>query len=531
LILGPLETLLANARERKLRQALGMMHRNARRLQRLINQVLDLSKLQSGQMALRARSINVVAFVRTMVMAFASLAERKRIRLSFTAASKDIAAYVDRDKLEKILSNLISNALEFTKAGGRVEVAVVEEWESGRQGDEESGRQADLLFTPAPSLPLSRVVSISIKDTGLGIAPEHLEKIFDRFYQVDDSGTRDQEGTGIGLALARELVELHRGRIWAESEPGKGSTFFVHLPLGKKHLKPREIVEEEPTIDDITAEVAEDELGKAADSEPDPPASKDAPLLLIVEDNSDVRRYMRGRLQGAYRIIEAEDGVAAFERAVAEIPDVIISDVMMPRLDGLALCEKLKSDQRTSHIPVILLTARASGESKIEGLETGADDYIIKPFDVMELQARVKNLIAQRRRLRERFQREFILQPREVAVASADERFLRRAMEVAEAHMADPEFSVERFTRLIGMSTMQLHRKLKALTGQSATQFIRMVRLKRAAYLIEKRLGNVAEIAYEVGFNNPSYFAARFRELYGVSPSEYETRCTPSEPQ
>jgi signal transduction histidine kinase/DNA-binding response OmpR family regulator/ligand-binding sensor domain-containing protein len=502
LILGPLETLLSQTKDPERKQNLRLMYGNARRLQRLIDQLLDLSKLRSGRMALRVRPMNVAAFVRAVTISFASLAERRRIRLSFSGPEEGLRLYVDRDKLEKIVSNLISNALKFTPEGGEVSVAV----------------------TPVRTEAGRGFVEIAVADTGVGIAPEHLEKVFDRFYQVDDSSTRSDGGTGIGLALAKELVELHRGQIWAESEPGKGATFFVRLPLGKEHLQPHEIAAGDSLTDDIGTEVTEDGPGETAEITPAAAAPKDAPLLLIVEDNTDVRSYMRCHLQGTYRIIEAEHGVAGFERAVAEIPDLIISDVMMPEMDGFELCEKLKTDPRTSHIPVILLTARASAESKIEGLETGADDYITKPFNVKELEIRGHNLIEQRRRLRERFQRQFLLQPREVAVASADDRFLCRAMEVVEAHLDDPAFSTERFAREVGLSATHLHRKLKALTGKSPTEFIRMVRLKRAAYLIEKDRGNIAEIAYEVGFNNPSYFAARFRELYGMTPSEYAAR-------
>ena len=500
LILGPLETLVSKISDRELRKSLRLMRRNALRLQRLINQLLDLSKLQAGRMALRAQRMDLVAFTRTLVQSFASLAERKRIRLSFSTGEKTLAVYADRDKLEKILSNLLSNALKFTPENGRVAVQVSR---SAADGDEWA--------------------EIAVRDSGPGIEREHLEKIFERFYQVDDSGRREQEGTGIGLALARELVDLHRGRILVDSEPGAGATFFVRLPLGRAHLEPHEVIEGEPA-EEIGAEIAGGDSEPQEEVAPSKPAPKDAPLLLLVEDNPDVRLYMRGRLQDRYRIIEAEDGIVGFERALAEIPDLIISDVMMPHLDGFALCRKLKTDPRTCHIPVILLTARASGGSKIEGLETGADDYVTKPFNADELRVRVKNLIEQRRRLRERFQREFILKPREEAVSSADDRFLCRAMEVVEAHLDDAGFSAEQFARELGLSATHLYRRLKALTGYSATEFVRMVRLKRAAYLIERGRGNMAEIAYEVGFNNPSYFAARFREVYGVSPSEYAAR-------
>ena len=508
LILGPLETLLQRIDDRDSRQSLRLMRRNARRLQRLIEQLLDLSKLRSGRMALRVRPMNVVAFVRTVTISFASLAERKGIRLAFSGPDEGVRVYADRDKLEKIVSNLLSNALKFTPEGGEVTVAVQPVRPAAGRG----------------------LVEISVADTGVGIAAEHLERIFERFYQVDDTITRSQGGTGIGLALAKELVELHGGEIWAESQAGKGARFFVRLPLGKAHLEPHEVAEEEPVLraaEEMTPDTGADgENGRNGRNGRDGVAAprKEAPRVLVVEDNADVRGYIRSHLASRYAVLEAEDGPAGLELAVAEMPDLVISDVMMPGLDGFELCRKLKTDPRTSHIPVILLTARASAESKIQGLETGADDYITKPFDVKELGVRVCNLIEQRRRLRERFQREFILRPREEVVTSADDRFLCRAMQVVEAHLDDAGFSAERFAREVGLSATHLHRKLKALTGHSATEFVRMVRLKRAAYLIEKGRGNIAEIAYAVGFNNPSYFAARFRELYGVAPSEYAAR-------
>jgi DNA-binding response OmpR family regulator len=248
---------------------------------------------------------------------------------------------------------------------------------------------------------------------------------------------------------------------------------------------------------------------------------KEMPIVMIVEDNRDMRTYMRDCLCQKYQLIEAIDGEDGFRKAIEDIPDLIVSDVMMPKIDGYELCQKLKSDERTSHIPIILLTARASIESKIKGLEFGADDYLIKPFDTTELRVRVKNLIEQRRKLREKFSQNIFLKPAEIAVTSYDQRFLQRTMTVIEKHLADPDFDVMLLSYEVGLSRMQLHRKLHALTNQSASEFIRSLRLKRAAELLRQHYGNVAEIAYEVGFNNPAYFAECFRRQFGVLPSEY----------
>jgi DNA-binding response OmpR family regulator len=375
---------------------------------------------------------------------------------------------------------------------------------------------------------LGRFVKISIKDTGIGIPTDRLDKVFDRFYQVDDSYTREHEGSGIGLALTKELVDLHHGKIAVQSEQHKGTTFTVYLPLGKEHLKPEEIVAETSAEEFKPEEELSESLQSAKSdlrlSERFAPPShrKATPIVLIVEDNSDMRAYMQDCLAQDYRIIEAVDGEDGLQTATDKIPDLIISDVMMPKMDGFQLCQRLKSDERTSHIPIILLTARATAESKIKGLELGADDYILKPFDRTELQVRAKNLIEQRRKLRERFSRDISLPPKEIAVTSYDEKFLQRAMNIIEQHLSNPDFDVTILAREVGMSRMQLHRKLQALTNQSANKFIRSLRLKKAADLLNQKYGNVAQIAYEVGFNNPAYFAECFRKQFGKLPSEYQ---------
>ncbi|RQW08658.1 DNA-binding response regulator [candidate division KSB1 bacterium] len=243
--------------------------------------------------------------------------------------------------------------------------------------------------------------------------------------------------------------------------------------------------------------------------------------MLTVEDNSDLRAYMRDIMHSGYRIKEAADGIKGLHQAFQMIPDLIISDVMMPVMGGIKMCEKLKTDERTSHIPIVLLTARAGLDSRLQGLETGADDYIVKPFETKELLLRVKNLLDNRRKLRERFGKDFNVNPREIGVTSMDEKFLHRAIDIIEEYMADADFSVEQFARAVGLSRVQLHRKLRALTNQSATDFIKILRLKRAASLLKQRSGNIAEIAYEVGFNKPSYFADCFRKQFGQLPSEY----------
>ena len=514
LILGPLEKLRTQISEGA-KKDLDMMQRNARRLQNLINQLLSLSKLESGKMKLQAQEVNIVSLVNGYVQSFESLARQKKIEFKFSSSETNIPIFVDKDKIEKILYNLLSNAFKFTGEGGRIEVEITPPGPPCfaplklRESEEGDGRG----------------VNIKISDTGRGIPREQLEHIFDRFYQADDSYNKDQEGTGIGLALAKELVELHHGSITVQSEPGKGTTFSFTLPLGKEHLKQgernvKEDAKEEKMHPDIPVPepaildtYIEDDIDK----------SDDKPLLLVVEDNNDLRYYMRSFLNEDYRILEAPDGVLGFEKAINNLPDLVISDVMMPKMDGMEFTRRLKSDERTSHIPVILLTAKATMENKLEGLETGADDFLTKPFDPQELLVRIRNLIKQREKLKEKYKSRFVFhnEKEQDKVLSVDDKFLTRAKHFIDQNLSDPELSVERFAQHMAMSQSQLYRKLKALIDLSPNEFIRSLRLQKAAKLLLKRTGNVAEIAYEVGFNNPSYFAECFLKHFGKLPSEY----------
>ncbi len=532
LILGPVEKWLSRIQQAEMKTDFHIVQRNARRLEQLINQLLDLSKLEAGRMRLQARPENIVALLRMITMTFESLAKQKGIDLQFHAPEEEIIAYVEREKLETMVTNLLSNAFKFTANRGKVAVAAAVE------------------KTKLPTTSATDFVEIRVSDTGIGVPEDQLDKVFDRFYRVDNGAAHS--GTGIGLALTKELVELHHGGITVESKVGKGTTFIVRLPLGKAHLKPEQIgetvsSEQYPVVSRSETEIptfrdeqspepsiqhlpANDKSVRSED--PDysgqPATSNQQPALLIVEDNADMRAYMRGYLEENYRIIEAEDGARGMKQAHKHAPDLIISDVMMPEMDGFELCEKLKTDERTSHIPVILLTARASGESKVEGLETGADDYLTKPFDAKELQVRVKNLIEQRRRLRERFRRELVIQPSEVTVTSMDEAFLKKVMAAVEAHIDDPSFETNDLAREAAIGRRQLNRKLCALTGQSVREFIRTIRLKRAAQLLQQQAGTVTEISYQVGFNSIAHFAKIFREQFGVAPSEFSGSSTSS---
>jgi DNA-binding response OmpR family regulator len=397
-------------------------------------------------------------------------------------------------------------------------------------------------------IPNSKILQISISNTGPAIAPEQLDKIFDRFYQADTTYKKDSEGSGIGLALTKELVELHHGTIdvecrrglapyktgsstrQARDDPEKKSitTFKVHLPITKDHYKRDEIVEE-PVVEEIPGleliepevSIVDDKTNKVTNKVTTRSAKKSLPLLLIVEDNPDVTNYICSFMDQDYLIINAINGKEGWQKSVQKYPDLIISDVMMPEMDGFELCKKVKSDQRTSHIPVILLTAKADLASKIEGLEFGGDDYISKPFEADELKVRTKNLIEQRQKLREKFANMIDIKPDEIVATSMDEQFLNRLLDVFENHISEADYSIESFASEIGMSRSNLYRKIQALTNQSTTDFIRLLRLKRAAQLLRKRSGTVSEVAYAVGFTNLSHFSKIFRQQFGQTPSDF----------
>ncbi len=541
LILGPLEDVLAKIPDATTRDELRIMERNANRLMGLINQLLDLSRLESGKMELKASRGDLLAFLKGIVMSFASLAHRKNIDLQFDSVENQEGllanAYFDPDKMEKVFANLLSNAFKFTPDGGKISVQL--------SVNSDQSRDKKLIT--------DNCLLITIKDSGIGIPANRLPHIFDRFYQVDSSATRAYEGSGIGLALTKELIALHHGEIKAESKEGKGTVFTIRLPLGNSHLDSDQIandsnaelgmrnaeLEESSQIDiphstfDIPNSLKEqseipEEVDLNRKSEFRIPNSEfqNSEIILIVDDYPDVRRYIRRTLEKDFQIIEAEDGKAGVAAAVENIPDLIISDVMMPEMDGYQLCETLKTNEKTSHVPVILLTARAGEEDKLAGLETGADDYLTKPFNSKELRTRVNNLIELRRNLRERYRKEGILQPKEIAVTSVEEQFLQKLVAIVEENLAEEDFNVEKLSSDLAMSRRQLLRKIRALTGQTPTDFVRSFRLKRAKQMMEKGAGTISEIAYAVGFNNLAYFSRSFRKEYGKPPSEFVSKKT-----
>lgn len=387
------------------------------------------------------------------------------------------------------------------------------------------------------SLTSARFVEIYIRDTGIGIPKDQIDKIFDRFYQVDNKLTREFEGTGVGLSLTKELIELHKGKIYVESEEGKGTIFKILLPLGKDHLHPDEITEEEvyhvDLENDAALSITESEslesnkdINKLVDL--DKILDNNKPSLLIIEDNQDVRKYIIEIQSNHYKISEACDGEEGLNKSFDLIPDLIISDIMMPKIDGIKLCNILKTDTRTSHIPIILLTARATIQDKIIGLEIGADDYIFKPFEAEELKARIKNLLEQRKRIHEHFQKYELFEIAKTKVTPTDQKFLQKAFDIITKNIADTSFGVEIFAENLAVSRQLLYKKLICLVGESPNDFIKRIRLNKARELIESKAGNISEIALEVGFGNPSYFAECFNKQFGCLPSQFHQKPTVS---
>lgn len=505
LIKGPLEEIIEEEKDQHKINVLKKMHNNSFRLLQLINQLLDLSKLESDNYILKVRTGDITGYIKAITMSFASLAESKKIKLSIEADTDLINEtllqnfYFDPDIIEKILNNLLSNAIKFTPANGNVTVKVF------LNNKKDSTKWLELI----------------VVDTGIGIPADKLPFIYDRFYQVDSSSVREYEGTGIGLAYVKELVRVHKAEIRVKSLPGIGTTFSLRFPIGKDYFLPNQIVL--PVRQNLPATK---DLAPLVDENPfrflkgDSLETNGKPLVLIVEDHAEVRTYIKEGIQNEYRVYEASNAAGGFSIAEEVIPDLVISDIMMPGTSGIELCEKLKSCDKTSHVPIIILTARAEYTDRIAGFESGADDYLSKPFNIKELRVRIKNLISSRRALRERFSSNSIIQPGMISVTPRDASFMEVLLKVVEKNIDNSTFSVEDLGREVAMSKSQIHRKLKATVNMPANHFIRSVRMHRAMDLLQKEAGNISEISYMVGYDDPGYFTKSFRAFFGKLPSE-----------
>jgi DNA-binding response OmpR family regulator/two-component sensor histidine kinase len=463
-------------------KGVSMIKRNTHNLLELVNQILDLSKLEAGKLKMTVVQADLIAYLRFILESFHSLAERNDIKLSFNTNVEQLWMDYDAEKLLRIVSNLIDNAIKYTKEGGDVTLTV-------NSSDESQ-------------------VKIEIKDTGIGIPEKELPHIFDRFYQVEGSF-----GTGIGLSLVKQLVHLMDGQIHAESEENKGTSFFLQLPV-KREAEKQEHISTAPTM--IYESESDTEIIRPNTSE-----EFELPHLLIVEDNEDVAQYLVAYLEGHYKISLAHNGQEGIDAAFEHIPDLIVSDVMMPIKNGYELCNTLKTDQRTSHIPIVLLTAKADIDSKIEGLQKGADAYLAKPFDKKELRTRLEKLLELRTALQKRYQVDAEEVPVEAAVeVEIEDEFIQMIKAAVFENLDDIDFGIPELCRAIGMSRTQLHRKTKALTGRSTSSFIRSIRLGKAKELLNTSNLNISQIAYEVGFKDPKYFSRTFAEEFGISPNQ-----------
>jgi len=495
LIVSPLEKLVDETKSTKARDRLQMILRNARRMQNLISQILDLAKIQSSKMQLRVSEHNFSKHIRTIYSAHESLADSKGISFKLSIPESELPLYYDREMMNKIVNNLLSNAFKYCKAGGDVILSVLQKKDT---------------------------VDLRIENSGEPISPKDQERIFNHFQRIE-SADGQIEGSGVGLALVKDLLDLHHGQIQLHSDPGEYICFTSSFLLGRDHFKAEEIhIGTDPHIAEAEEPPQISEAGPGETIELTP--GKELPQILIVEDNADMRAFISEELADAYAISTAVNGRLGLDTARESIPDLIISDVMMPEMDGFTFLENARQDPLLCHIPIIMLTALSTDEAKFKGLETGADDYLLKPFNTRELRIRVANLIRQRQRLRERFMLDQAQDLKEVTVSSMDEKFLRNIMDKIESNMADMEFGVKELGEQVYLSRSQLFRKLTALTNLSPTDFIRIQRLKRAASLLEQHTGNVTEIAYMVGFQNPAHFATSFKKEFGVSPSKYDPR-------
>ncbi|ACT92850.1 response regulator [Dyadobacter fermentans] len=533
LILAPLEEEL-NKKSPEAQDKLLMMKRYANRLLELVNQLLSLSKLEAGKMELQIQKSDLRRFLGVLSSSFDSLAQHKGISFTTTVGVPEGHFWFDPDKLEKVIINLLSNAFKFTPAGGSVRFEAQVTPRAGRQ-----------------------ILHIAVADTGPGIAPAEQKQVFESFYQARRTSENHDGGTGLGLAFAKELVKLHKGEISLQSEVGKGSVFSIEVPVDADAYDAAQIMEAgleenewtQPASVMTHTFMAETPIHPQAETpahpqretplstksqtgtvkEPAPHSRPSRETVLIAEDNAELRDYMASLLENQYTVLKAADGQEALSWARKVLPNLIISDLMMPRMDGMELTVSIKSDERTSHIPVILLTAKSGQESRIDGLKTGADDYLTKPFSVEELTVRVANLIELRKKLAERYRERIRVHVTSAGEMSLDDKFLMKAKEIVEANMEDALFSVEKMAEEMSLSRTQLLRKLKALTGLAPNDFIRDLRLQKAAEMIRQKADTITQIGYAVGFSDQSYFSKSFKKEFGETPTEYAARVSQKE--
>lgn len=491
LILAPVENLLGQ--EPPHQPQILAIRRNAKRLLNLVDQLLDFKHLQEQELKADLRRNDIIPFIREACDSFSDLSQRKRIRFTFDSAIEHLLIDFDADKMERILFNLLSNAFKFTPEGGEVALQL-------SCGSDDSGQ--NWLY-------------IKVSDTGIGISPEHHGKIFDRFFQDDADRTVLNQGSGIGLSIVREFVQMHGGFITVGSNAGKGSIFTVGLPCETLIYNPVEIAPPAP----FTSQPESDGSTSGKIAQPD---ADEAPKVLIVEDNAEFRHYLKENLETHYRVLEASNGREGWQKALSCHPELIVSDIAMPEMDGLSLSQKIKSDKRTSHIPLILLTASGGEEQQLKGLSSGANDYLTKPFNFEILNVKINNLLLLNRLLKDVYSRQIQMEGREAGIESGDVKLLRDILSYIDDNLNSAQLSVENLARHVGMSRGTLYTRVLELSGQTPIEFIRSVKLEKAALLLEKSDMNVSQISYTAGFATPNYFTKSFKARFNMLPSEYK---------
>ncbi|MBC7888240.1 MAG: response regulator [Ferruginibacter sp.] len=497
LILTPVEKLLTQGENSASKPQFQLIHRNARRLLNLVNQLLDFRKLEENELRLNETPGDIIQFIKEISLSFSDIGENKRISFSIEAPQDMIFTSFDHDKLERVLFNLLSNAFKFTQVGGTVKVSVAV---SGIHPEE-------------------KILQLKIIDNGIGINRDMQEKIFERFFQNEIPGSMLNQGSGIGLSITKEFIRLQGGSIMVESEVDEGSCFIVTLPLKPCREDTGEYLPASTETFVTMVEKTDYVPGLQTADEKINNVKKKS--ILLVEDNEDFRFYIKDNLRAFYKIIEAPNGKIGWQKALSEHPDLIVTDISMPEMNGIELCQKIRSDQRTSFLPVILLTALTGEDHQLQGLQTGANDYITKPFNFEILLSKIKNQLSQQEKFKKTYQKQVQANALEVVTVPVNDSFIQQVLAVIEKNMANPDFSVEQMSRVMCMSRGALYKKMFSLTGKTPLEFIQSIRMQRAAQLLEKGEMTVAEVAYEVGFNNPKYFSKNFKLEYNALPSSF----------
>lgn len=486
-----------------------IIYKNADRLSRLINEILDFRKLELNKVRIKARELDLIAFCLEVSRYFKEEAASRNIDLSIHADVSSLSVWVDESMMEKILFNLLSNAFKVTPDGGTIRMAL-------QKNDE-------LVRLPLVDEKKSvHAVQIVVSDTGSGMQKEELKKIFERYYQIKETNKVYSGGTGIGLDLVQSFIHLHKGRIEVDSEPGKGTNFKILLPQGNGHFSEENLVRTyDGSQNKASRGVIENNKSQvSSDDQSDKKSDTIAHTLLIVEDNAELRNYLKEELKTQYRILTAVNGAEGLEAAKESLPDIILTDVIMPEMDGLVFCKSIKKDMRTSHIPLLMLTAKTSIENRMEGIETGADAYMVKPFDMRLLKIRLSQLIKSRQIIFNKYFSVISDVDKDVQTTSLDKEFIERVLNYIHENMDDPDLNVEALASRLNLSRSQFYRKIKALTNQTASEFLRNIRLQRARQLIESGNDNISEVCYKVGFSSPSYFTKCFKNYFGLLPTE-----------